>query len=169
MRLSLTLTLFYLTVRCSGQTALLLYFFSKDGSGVPANCSLCGTEATLTFSAVQVFPLKSGPFCKLFAGVGNTNKFATSLVLLSDSRSVLITVCNLAFSLSPQTLWQKPSSLSLFEIRLQWVPGLSFLLENNKADELAKRRCFSNWRLTISSKFLDTHVPSVSIEERVLH
>ena len=40
----------------------------------------------------QVFPLKPAPFCMLFSGLGNTNKSATSLLLLSDSRSVLATL-----------------------------------------------------------------------------
>ena len=63
--------------------------FGKDCSGVLVNCSLCATEATLLFdrpSMLQVFPLKSAPFCKLFAGLGSTNKSAISLLLLSDSR-----------------------------------------------------------------------------------
>ena len=49
--------------------------FGKSGSGVLANCSLCGTEATLSFSAGPVcssFSLKPAPFCTLFAGLGNT-------------------------------------------------------------------------------------------------
>ena len=56
--------------------------FGKGGSGVLANCFLCGTEATLSFSAgpVQVFPLKPAPFCTLFAGLGGTNKSAISLL-----------------------------------------------------------------------------------------
>ena len=33
---------------------------------------------------VQIFPLKPAPFCKVFAGLGSTNKSAISL--LSDSR-----------------------------------------------------------------------------------
>ena len=41
---------------------------------------------------VQVFPLKPVPFCMLFAGLGSTNKSATSLLLLSDSLSVLGTL-----------------------------------------------------------------------------
>ena len=62
------------------------FFFGKGGSGVFANCSLCGTEATLSFSAgqyAQVSLLKPAPICKLFA---NLDKPATSL-LLSDSCS----------------------------------------------------------------------------------
>ena len=57
--------------------------FGKGGSGVLANCSLCGTEATLSFSAgpvVQVSLLKPAPFRKLFAGFGRTYKSAISLL-----------------------------------------------------------------------------------------
>ena len=59
------------------------FHFGKGGSGVPAICFLCGTEATLSFSAGPVcssFPLKPAPFCTLFAGLGSTNKSAISLL-----------------------------------------------------------------------------------------
>ena len=126
---------------------------------------------------VQVFPLKPAPFCTLFAGLGSTNKSAISL-LLSDSRSVLATLSSPPSFLLSQTLWQilqELSSLSSFCIRLQWVPGHSFLPGNDAADELAKQgallapsaiscslspltsrihsRFFSDWRRTISLKF----------------
>ena len=71
------------------------FCFGKGGSGILANCSLCGTEATLCFQQaqyVQVSPLKPAPFCTLFAGLGSTNKPATSLLLLSDSRSVVSSI-----------------------------------------------------------------------------
>ena len=54
VQLSLTLTLSHHTIWYSGLTALFLFAFGKDGSGVLANCSLCGTEATLSFSASRV-------------------------------------------------------------------------------------------------------------------
>ena len=108
--------------------------FGKGGSCVLANCSLYGTEAT-PFQQVkyaQVFPLKPAPFCTLFAGLGSTNKSAISLLfsLLSDSRSVLATLLSPPFFLLSQTLWQiwqELSSLSSCSMRLQWVPGHSFL------------------------------------------
>ena len=60
--------------------------FGKGSSGVLANCSLCGTEATLSFSEGPVcssFPLKPAPFCTLFPGLGNTIKSAISLLFFS--------------------------------------------------------------------------------------
>ena len=38
---------------------------------------------------VQVFPLKLAPFCMLFAGLGNTNKSAISLLFVSDLTLIL--------------------------------------------------------------------------------
>ena len=76
----------------------------------------------------QVFLLKPGQFCKLFAGFSSTNKPATSLLLLSDSRSVLATLSSPPSFLLSQTLWQiwqEQSSLSSCSIRLQWVHGHS--------------------------------------------
>ena len=117
----------------------------------------------------------------------------SSLLLLSDSRSVLATLSSPPSFLLSQTLWQiwqELSSLSSCSIRLQWIPGHSFLPGNDTADELTRRGAllapsaipcslsplisrihsclFSDWRRTVSSKYFDTQVPSISTEEHVL-
>ena len=66
--------------------------FGKGGSGVLANCSLCGTEATLSFSAGPVCSSFSAETRAILHALGRTIKSATSLLLLSDSSSVLSSV-----------------------------------------------------------------------------
>ena len=117
----------------------------------------------------------------------------SSLLLLSDSRSDLATLSSPPSFLLPHTLWHiwqgLPSFSSCF-IRLQWVSEHSFLPGNDAADELARKGAlltssaipcslsalisrihsclFSDWRHTVSSKFFDTQVPSISTEELAL-
>ena len=78
------------------------------------------------------------------------------------------------------------SSLFSCSIRLQWVPGHSFLPRNDLVRRGAllapsaiscsfsllisriHSSLFSDWRRTVSSKFFDTQVPSISTKELVL-
>ena len=172
--------------------------FGKGGSGVLVNCSLCGTEATLSFSAGPVCSSFSAEACAVLHALCWSRQHKqvchfSSLLLLSDSRSVLATLSSPPSFLLSQTLWQiwqELSSLSFCFIRLQWVPGRSFLPENDAADKLARQgallapsiipcslsplisrihsRLISDWRRTVSSKFFDVQVPSISTEELVL-
>ena len=179
----------------SGQTALLLFLLARAALAflpTALSVALRPLFPFWQFQYVQVFPLKPVPFCTLFAGLGNTIKSAIFL-LLSNSRSVLVTLSSPPSFLLSQTLWQIWQELSLLSscsIRLQWVPGHSFLPGNDTADELARRgallapsaipcslspiisrihsRLISDWRRTVSSKYFDTQAPLTSTEELVL-
>ena len=85
--------------------------FGKGGSGVLANCSLCGTEATLPFSAGPVCSSFSAEACAILHVLCWSRQHQqvchfSFLFLLSDSRSVLATLSSPPSFLLSQTLWQ---------------------------------------------------------------
>ena len=165
--------------------------FCKGGCGVLANCSLCGAETTLSFSAGPVCSRFSAEACAILHALCWSRQHQqvchfSSLLLLSDSLSVLAALSSPPSFLLSQTLWQiwqELSSLSFCSIRLQH----SFLPGNDTANQPTRRgallapsaipcslspltsrihsRLISDWRRTASSKFFDTQVPSISIEE----
>ena len=72
----------------------VLFPLGKGGSGVLANCSLCGTEATLSFSAGPVCSSFSAEACAILHALCWSLQHQqvchfSSLFLLSDSCSVL--------------------------------------------------------------------------------
>ena len=183
-----------LTIWSSGQTALFLSLLAKTALAyLPTALSVASRPLFSLQQAqyAQVFPLKPAPSCTLFAGLGSTNKSAISLLFSSyltlALSSPFCSLLHLSFYLN---LCQKLFSLFSSSIRLQWIPGHSFLPDDDVADELARRGAllvpsampcshfslisgihsslFSDWRRTVSSKFFDTQVPSISTEELVL-
>ena len=91
--------------------------FGKGGSGVLANCSLCGTEATLSFSAGPVCSSFSAEACAILHALCWFRQHQqvchfSSLLLLSDSRSVFTALSSPPSFLLSQTLrqiWQELS------------------------------------------------------------
>ena len=84
-----------LTIWHSRLTALLFYLLANAALAcLPTALSVALRPLFLFQQAqyAQVSLLKPVPFCTLYAGLGSTNKSATSLLLLSDSRSVLSSI-----------------------------------------------------------------------------
>ena len=182
-----------LTIWCSGQTSLFLSLLVKTALAyLPTALYVASRPLFPSQQAqcAQIFPLRPAPLCKLFAGLGSTIKFAISLLfyyLTLALYSPPFSFLHLSFYLN---LCQKLFSLFSSSIRLQWVPGHSFLPDDDSADELARRGAllvpsaipcsysslvsgihfslFSDCRRTVSSKFFDTQVPSIFTEELVL-
>ena len=84
--LSPTLTLSHLTILCSGQMPLFLFLLSKVGLAYLPTALSVALRLLISFQQTQhaeVSLLKPAPFCKLFAGLGSTNKSAISLCFSS--------------------------------------------------------------------------------------
>ena len=106
VRLSLILTLSPLMIWCFGQTALFLFLLARAAPAFLPTALSVALRPLFPFRQAQyvsVFLLK--PACTLFAGLGSTNKSATSLLF----SSCLI----LALSLPPCPLLHLSSYLKL--------------------------------------------------------
>ena len=175
-----------------GQTALFPFLLARAAPAFLPTALSVALRPLFPFRQaqyVQVFSLKPAPFCTLFAGLGSTNKSATSLFLSYYLTPVPSSPPSFLLSQTLWQIWQELSSLSSCSIRLQWVAEHSFLPRNDAADELARRGAllapstipcslppfisrihsclFSDWRRTVSSKFFDTQVSSISTEKLV--
>ena len=126
--LSLNFTLSHLTIYWSRQMGLFLFFLAKEALAYLRAAHFVAPMPVFPFFRASVFPLKPASFCRLFADLGSTNKSFISLLLLSDSCSVLATLSSPPPFLLLQSLWQKLSSFSSCTIRLQWVPDTRFSL-----------------------------------------
>ena len=85
--------------------------FGKGSSGILANCSLCGNETTLFFSAGPVGSSFSAKACTILQALCWSWQHQqvchfSFLLLLSDSRSVLTTLSYPPSYLLLQSLWQ---------------------------------------------------------------
>ena len=108
VQLSLTLTLSPLTISCFRQTAMFLFLLAKAALVYFPTALFVVLRPLFPFQQaqyVQVSLLKPAPFCKLFAGLGSTNKSATSLLFsyvtlaLSSPASTSISLAETVFSL----------------------------------------------------------------------
>ena len=145
---------------------------------------------------VPVFPLKPAPFCTLFAGLCSTNKsaisflFSSCLTLVMSSPppnpflhlSSYFKLCGRSGRnclLSPPVLSDYNGSpdtrFSRGKTRLMsWPDGECYLRPPQSHVVslllfLVSTLVFiSDWRRTVSSKYFDTQVPSISTEELVL-
>ena len=160
--------------------------FGKNGSGVHANCSLCGTVATVSFPAGPVCSSFSAEACAILHALCWSRQHQQVFLLFSYLTLALSSPLSFLLLRSLWQIWQELFSLSSCSVRLHWVPGHSFLPGNDAVDMLPRsgallvpppipcslspliyriHSClFSDRRCTVSSKFFHTQVSLVSTE-----
>ena len=150
-------------------------FFGKDGSCVLANCFLYGTEATLSFSAGPVCQSFSAKACVvLLALLVSAAPTSLPLLFFSSRHLVLSSIFPLT-SMSVATSVFSPSVLSgcnespdtrFSRGTTGWLDGERYSCPLQSL--VVAPLIFSDWRRTVSSKFFDTQVPSISTEKLML-
>ena len=195
VRLSPILTLSPLMIWCFGQTALFLLLLAKVAPAFLPTALSVALRPLFSFRQAQyaqVFPLKPAPFCTLYAGLGSTNKSAIFLLCSCLPLTLSSPPCfllHLSFypklcgrsgrncPLSPSVLLGYNGSpdtrLSRGTTRLMSWPDRVRYLRPPQSLVVSFTCCIhscliSYWRRTVSSKFFDTQVPSISTEELVL-
>ena len=166
--------------------------FGKDGSGILANCSLCGIEATLFFSAGPVWSSISAEACAILHALCWSRQhqqvchFSSPTICLSlcPCHSVLsfifpftsISVRN--YFLSSPVLSGYNGSPDIRSFRtttrlMSWPDGEHYLFPQQSLVVTLlisgiHSFLFSDCRRTVLSKFFDTQAPSISTEQLVL-
>ena len=197
VRLSLTLTHSPLTIWYSGLTALFLFLLAKAALAYLPTAFSVALRPLIPFQQAQyaqVFPLKPAPFCMLFAGLGSTNKSAVCLLFFYLTLVLSLPPCPLLyvssyfklcgrfgrnFLVSPPVLSGYNGSPDTRFFRgttrlMSWPDWERFFAPSAIPCSLSRlifrisSSLLSDWRHTVSSKFFDTQVPSISTEELVL-
>ena len=138
-----------LTIWCSRQTALFLFLLAKAALAYLPTALYVALRPPFSFQQAQyaqVFPLKPAPSCKLFAGIGSSNRSASSLPLFLPGNDAADEPARREALLMPSAIPCRLSSL---------ISSIHSYL-------------FWDWRRTVSSKFFDTQIPSISTEDLVL-
>ena len=182
---------------CFGQTTLFLFLLAKAAMAYLPTALFVALRPLVPFQQVgyaQVFRLKPVPFCTLFAGFGSTNKFGASLLLSYLTLAFFSLPCpllHLSFYLklcgrSGRNCFLFPSVLLGYNgfpgtrfsrgttRPMNWPDGerylrsLQSLVVSSPLISRIHSCLFSDWRRTVSSKFFDTQLSSISTEELVL-
>ena len=176
----------------SGQSALLLFLLAKAAPAFLPT-ALRGTEASLSFSTGPVCSSFSAEVCAILQALCWSRQHQqvchfSSFFLLSDSNSVFSS----DFPLVSNSVADLAGTV-FFLLRFHQATlglGTFVLTGNDAAYELARRGAllapsatlcslsplisrihsclFLDWRRTVSSKFFNTQIPSISTEELVL-
>ena len=182
---------------CFGQTALFVFLLARAPPAFLPTALSVALRPLFPFRQAQyaqVSLLKPAPFCMLFAGLGSTIKSAIFLLFsyyltlglssppcpllhLSSylklcgrsGRNCLLSPVLSGYNGSPDTHFYRETTRLM-----SWLDGERYLrppLSLVSLSPLISRihSCLiSDWRRTVSSKFFDTQVPSISTEELVL-